>query len=299
MSKNNNRTGSRWSWKKIVCAFLAFAVVVVCVGGVATLAKNDTKKISPTKFEIGSLDDNGKYIKSEQALYTKEAFDCIGLRVEPDFEFKGTYDVYYYDYNDNLVEKKLGLSDIYDEDFPLAKMARVVIHPEIPEDIDEDDFKIKFYEKLSYASKLKITVDKNQNYLYEGSVNLYDESKVIANKTFWNGDDPSNWNTNTLIDSEYSKTSEKISITGEYEKYDIFVRPSSGYLCYVNVMLAKADGSIGRNDGSCRDFLNIPKTDSYAWTKLTIEIPKDVEIDHMCIVISSSVAECYIFGYND
>ena len=165
------KTFKKINWKKVLSGILAVIVCITAISGIAALAKNDTKTISSTAFECGALDDNGKYVKSDQSIYTKEAFGCIGLRVAPDFESNATYDVYYYDSNDTLVEIKSDLTGVYDEDYPLhmATKARIVIHPEVPSDFDEDDFKISFYEVYSYANKFEITVNKKQDYVSEVS----------------------------------------------------------------------------------------------------------------------------------
>ena len=132
------------NWKKILCAILVCLVGITALGGIATLARDKTKSIGVTAFKRGDLNENGAYVESDQSIYTEEAFNCIGLRVAPDFECNSTFDVYYYDYNGNFIESKLGLSDVYDEDSPLAKTARIVIHPQIPKDTNKKDFKISF-----------------------------------------------------------------------------------------------------------------------------------------------------------
>lgn len=154
------------SWKRIVCAVLVTVLVASLGGALISFAVRDTKTIPSSAFSVGGLNENGKYIADDKSIYTKEAFECIGLRVQPDFESQVTYDVYYYDYDDRLVEVKKGLSSVYDEDFPLAQYCRIVIHPEIPEDTTKSEFKIKWYQVSGYADDIKITVDRKQEYLY-------------------------------------------------------------------------------------------------------------------------------------
>ena len=136
----------RINWKGIISAVLTVATLLGVAAGITAFVKNDTKTISSLTFKRGDLDENGDYIASETAIYTKDAFECIGLRVEPDFEFKGTYDVCYYDCDERIIEKISGLSGIYDEDYPRAEIARVVIHPEL----EEDQEKISFYQVNMY-----------------------------------------------------------------------------------------------------------------------------------------------------
>ena len=107
------------SWKKLLSAI---AVVVILLGTVAAIrscTKDETKTISASAFSRGGLDENGEYVETNASLYTPEAIACRGLKIVPDFDAQFTYDVYYYDYQDNFVDKKLGFKKSYDEDYPL------------------------------------------------------------------------------------------------------------------------------------------------------------------------------------
>ena len=287
MSKNKNKTGSKWTWKKMLCAFLAFAAVVACVGGVTALVRNDSETISSFSFSRGDLDANGKYLESEQAIYTKEAFGAIGLRIEQDFDSNATYDVYYYDAKEKLVEAKKGLSGVYDEDYPLAKLARVVIHPEIPEDVDKDDFKINFFEVAGIANQVKITVDKDQAYKYE-TENLYVPDNVQYNKTFTYGADGK---TVTIVDSDTLKVTEDILV--DYENYDIYLRLSEETEEYSAAVVLNADSELVKKVEK-----DLGECDSGTWIKYVLEL-KNVEEGYNLLVKLPEGAECYIYGYND
>lgn len=293
MAKNKNNNGSRWSWKKMVCAFLAFAAVVVCVGGITAIAKNDTKTISLGAFRVGALDENGKYVENDQAIYTKEAFECIGLRVEPEFDAELTYDVYYYDYNGNMIEKKLGLEGINDEDFPLAKMARVVVHPAIPEDVDEDDFKINWYNVAEYANKIKITVDKKQVYLYENCINLYDENKVEQGMSVCQDDEIVN--SVTLTAREGVKATHMIDVADGVDEYHVFVRAPYPPTAYINATIGDENGkSLRLRYFNLFDYYGSDSS-KVCWVKLVVEVPDNEAVDHLRVSMPSN-AECYIFA---
>ncbi len=311
MAKTKNRTGSRWSWKKIISVVVCVVILAVCVGGASALFMNDSKIIRSSEFTVGALDEFGKANSSEQSIYTKEAFECIGLRVEPDFEFKGTFDVYYYDYNGTLIEMKRGLDVIYDEDFPLAKMARVVINPEIPNIEDEEEFKIRFWEVYEYASQFKITVDKKQEYLYEDSENLYLASKLKNGKTFYSTN-VTDWNSIELVDKVDVSVTEQIAVDGSFETYDVFVWVEETEGAWPTLGLFDADGNIIYSKGDGRNgyiYDNVSPTNLIkpCWVKLTIDIPEleSYEGVHLMVQIpndSSGQApanNCYIFGYND
>jgi hypothetical protein len=291
-------------WKNVLCAVLVIAAVVGLGAGVSALAKRDTKTIGATAFTRGGLNEKGEYVETNQTLYTEKAFNCIGLRVEPDFEFKGTYDVYYYDYDGTFLESRLGLSKVYAEDYPLAMTARIVIHPEIPEDVKKSDYKIAFYEIASIASKLKITVDKVQEREY--SANLYDESSALEGKTFHqDGVSVFEWLIldDQLIPYEFCKTSNKIFINGKYNKFDMYFRFEEEKLppdAYLTAVLSDENGKVVAVDGvACEVNLDAGNVNDHEWYKITIEVPEDSNASFLRISMPADTENCYVFGYND
>lgn len=276
---------------KIVSIVLAGLVLVGVIGGIVSMTKQKTETISSWAFDVGTLDEDGIYQPSDQDLYTKESFGCRGLRVEPDFTYKGTYDVYYYDYDERLIEVKADLTGVYDEDYPLAKMARIVIHPDVPEGENRNEFKIDFWEKNSFASMLKVTVDKDQKNYYGNATNLYFNENAQMGKTFdANGYD----STVTIADDVNAKVSEEIAITGEYEFYDVYVRTSAKADVHtISVIVASSD-----NEVLTRQAYSYEDMAAGEWCKLTLEVP-DVEEGMYLLVRMDVDAECRIYGYND
>lgn len=301
MSKNRKR---KTSLKKILCLVLAGIAMFTIIGGVAAFATKDSKTISWRNFTVGDIDINGKYVESKQSLCTKEAFNCIGLRVVPDFDSKLTYDVFYYDYNDVLLDAKRGLTGVYDEDYPLAKTARIAIHPEIPNDVKASEFEIGYFDIKGYADKLNITVDKKQNYLYSNTINLYNEENATFNKTFYvEGVKTTEWNTldASLVENSQCIVSDEIKISSEYSRYDIFVRCSEKDLppnSYLIAVIADAEGNVVMDGNKPVCVMNnVAEANTYVWHKITIEVPEDVEFDHLRVSMPSDVESCYIFGY--
>ena len=282
------KTKRKISWKKLISAIAVVVILLGSIAGIRACVKDETKTIGASAFSRGGLDENGKYVETDKSIYTKEVFACIGLRVEPDFESKVTFDVYYYDHDERFVSSKLNLSSVYDEDVPMAKYARIVIHPQVDE--DEKDFKISLFDIRDYANDLKITVDKEQKYPHY-SVDLYDESKVTIGKSF---DQHGSDEYVTYFDSEYCKVTEEISITGEYKYFDIYVRRAGKIGMYaVSVVAADSDNKV-----IARQSFNYSDYDAGEWCKMTLEVP-DNEADMYLLVRMHKESECRIFGYND
>ena len=121
-------------------------------------------------FSVGGLNASGEYADTNLSVYTKDSFECDGLTVNPDFEAKGSFEVFYYDADGEFIGTS-GTQESTDGEyakgdaFPYAKYARVVITPAVPtneDGVEEEDFKIRFYEPAIYASEYTITVAKEQ-----------------------------------------------------------------------------------------------------------------------------------------
>ena len=161
-------------WRSIVAGILVVAAVIGSVVGLSALFGAKTKTVSSGSFAIGAInEETGVYMESKTSIYTKDVFECQGLVIEPDFEATGTYQVFYYgEYKTFLgaTEPMKATAGTYErgDEFPIAKYARIVITPETPVDEDgkvEDDFKIHWYNKLTFANDYTITVDKKQVYV--------------------------------------------------------------------------------------------------------------------------------------
>ena len=150
---------SKKTWKNILCVTLACVTIVGALVGLSALfrkADENTKEINPT-YVIGGLTEQGKYLETEESIYTKDAFECQGLDIELDFRSNISYRVFFYDKTNNFLSSTSKLVDNYDETTTptMAQFARIVITP------NEDD-KISWYEKNGYADQLTITIGKVQ-----------------------------------------------------------------------------------------------------------------------------------------
>ena len=300
---------------KVISVIAIFAVIIGACAWIAAIAKKDTETIGASAFSRGDLNEKGEYVKSDKAIYTEDGFLCKGLIIEPEFESQVTYDVYYYDKSGTFIEAKKGLSSVYNEDYPLAYKARIVIHPDIPEDVDSDEFKIHFYEIIKYAKHINITVDKNQKYNYEGLMNLYDSSKVIADQTFIIDADVTSWSSKELRELTAStgqvSVTDKIVVDGSFNTFDVYLYLESNESRYGTIGIFGADGKLlykkgyGRN-GYLYENFDPSSVTKPCWVKLTLEIPEldSYEGVHamVCIPVATDSGApetpCYIFGYN-
>ena len=158
-------------WKEILVIGLLAALGIGAVVGIGAALTAKTETVSALKFERGAIDSTGAFVESDTSIYTADYIECQGLRIEPDFDATGTYQVFYYNSNKQFVAATdvMNTSEkpVYDKGntFAIAKYCKIVITPETPKDNDGyvvEDYKIKFYEVAGIAGKFNITVNKKQ-----------------------------------------------------------------------------------------------------------------------------------------
>ena len=277
--------------KSIISIVLVIALIIASCGVLGTIFKIDTKTIHSSAFKVGGLDETtGEYKNDNQSIYTKNSFKCVGLRVEPDFESNVVYDVYYYDHDERLIEVVPGLTSVYDEDFPMAEYARIVIHPEIPEDVKANDFEVKIWDIPEIAGKLKITVNRNQEHLYGECINLYNDDAAQKGYTI-DAENANVGNAVSIIEGENFKVSEKIELDADFEYVDVYIRASYyGSSTGVIIVTSSDDKVVSKSWYNASDFT------AGEWCKVTVEIPES-DVDQALYIRLPITAECYIFGY--
>lgn len=283
--------------RSILSIVLIVAILIASLGLISSLISvTNRTTIKSSAFSRGSLNSSGKYVETNQSIYTKEAFGCMGLRIEPDFEFEGTYDVYYFDYNDNFIEAKIGLDTIYDEDYPLAMMARIVIHPDTPDGENTSEYKIKWYQVSGIANMFDITVNENQKWIYE-SDNLYDSKNTQMKKSFGFPVDDNgvitDWDRIEFYETDGIKITNYIPVT--YKNYHVYIRNNSDAIDWVGavVIASREDNTV-----ISKATTKLSSYDSDDWVKLEISVSGEISEDYQLIAKMASSADCYIFGYN-
>ena len=177
------------SIKSILLAVLVGALILGSVSGIVAFFNRDTTSVSTLlTFDVGGLDAGGIHTNSTTSIYTKDLIECQGLVIEPDFEAKGTFQVFYYD----QAKKFLGSTDVMSahdgiykkgSDHPLAKYCRIVITPDPVDENGEyiDEFEIHWYQVAKYAGQYSITVNRDQNFKLK---NLFRSDANMINKVY-------------------------------------------------------------------------------------------------------------------
>ena len=293
----------RIKFKKIITTVLVIALSVTIIGALVSWIGDDEKSISPTIFSRGAIDEFGIYVDSDQSLVNKEYIPANGLTVKPSFEFGGTYDIYFYDKDEVLLDKELGLNKSYKNTFALAQYARIVIHPAIPSDVKAKDFKIKFWEVYGYANDLDITVSKTES-IYEDYDNLFNPYDCEVGKKF--AGEVTTINSNVTEADESTVTpklmmTNKVEVSRDYDYYDIYVHlPEAAR--WPTFGLFDANGNL-ITDSDNNPIVELVDADSLTrptWVKLTINVSELTEFTGVHIrgnIGANSI--CYIYGYND
>lgn len=148
--------------KIILIIVLCLAVVGGIVGVVAWTQsdKFDQKDLSFLgKYEVGGLDSNGNYMSTNASIYTKKPIECQGLNCNLVFDSTISYQLYFYDQNNEFVHTTGKLTGTFTEDgVPFfAKYVRIVITP-------NDDDKVTSMEVAKYAKQLNVSVNREQGF---------------------------------------------------------------------------------------------------------------------------------------
>ena len=146
----------------ILTTVVVILVVALVAGSCFVLFKPaETREISSFAFSRGNINALGNPVDSETSIYTSDMFGCVGLIIEPDEESTVSYRVYYYDVDKNFLKSTAEMTGVYENDYPFAKYARVVVTP-TGEETKAEDFRIGIFDVTTYADMLTITVDATQ-----------------------------------------------------------------------------------------------------------------------------------------
>ena len=148
------------TFKKIGAVLLAGALGIGAIFGIAKLGEvldTPTKTIHPIYSVGGISSTTGKGDSSiKSSVYTKDAFECQGLKITPNFDSNVSYEVFFYNSYEQFLYSSGSKTDFYESDNKLAKYARIVVTP-------NNDDKVSWFETAKYGAQLKVEVNKEQN----------------------------------------------------------------------------------------------------------------------------------------
>ena len=141
---------------------IVFLLVFALVGAVAALfvqidRQTTVTELGPEAYMIGALDAEGKATDSDATIVTRKAFSTDGLKVELADEAEVTYELFYYDDEDEFISSTGALgTDFYGLGVPLtAKAFQIVITP-----TEDEDGKVSLTEVIGYADQVTVTIDR-------------------------------------------------------------------------------------------------------------------------------------------
>lgn len=159
MSNNELYAHKRSDTVKWVIIFL---LVIGIIGAVVALfvqmdRQTTVTELGPEAYMIGALDEEGKAEDSDASIVTRKAFSTDGLKVELADEAEVTYELFYYDDEDEFISSTGALStDFLGLTVPLnAETAKIVITP-----VEDEDGKVSLTEVIGYADQVTVTIDR-------------------------------------------------------------------------------------------------------------------------------------------
>ena len=160
MAKFKFNFKSKRTWKNILAIGMTVVLGIGAIFGITRLAdkaKDTHKEISPV-YAVGGLATDGKYVETKESIYTKDAFECQGLKITPDFESVVSYEVFFYNPNGQYVGTSGVQTEFYSFDGLMeVQYARIVITP-------NEDEEVSWYEVNKYARQLTVEVNKEQEF---------------------------------------------------------------------------------------------------------------------------------------
>ena len=149
----------------VALAVITFVGVALGISALAKKADEDMKVINP-KYEIGGLNENGKYEETNGSIYTKESFECQGLTVKPEFDSAVKYQIFFYNEMGEFMSATEVMQGAYNAPIPqFAIEARIEITPDwsFLGVTDKDEQIVKWYEVNKYAKQIEVSVLKEQS----------------------------------------------------------------------------------------------------------------------------------------
>lgn len=142
----------------IVFVLVALLISAVTVMGVMLNRQITTKTLGVTAYAIGSLDEDGEYVKDTSTIYTKDFVTVDGLKIKIAEKADIQYKLYFYGENDKSEKVFISATEYLTADFngtipTNAKFVKIVIDP-------LNDAEISWTEIRGVANQLDVTYNR-------------------------------------------------------------------------------------------------------------------------------------------
>ena len=144
--------------KWVIIFLIAIGLIGAVIGLAIKLDRQTTvTEIGVEQYMIGGLDDEGAAAEGDTSIVTRGTFTTDGLKVDLADEAEVTYELYFYDGEDNFISSTGALSADFDGSAipENAASAKCVITPTA-----DEDGKVDLTEVLGYAGQVTITVNR-------------------------------------------------------------------------------------------------------------------------------------------
>ena len=143
--------------RKAIMLIVALFPFTLVIGLLANLVVNKKENVIHPTFEVGGLDADGKYVRTDDTLFTPDAIEYNDLNIKLDIKSNVKYQLYFYNENDKLIEKTDVLTKGFEDNSKYGpKRVRILIIPEWDENVKEKDRKVSFFDKGKYIDDLTI-----------------------------------------------------------------------------------------------------------------------------------------------
>ena len=142
--------------QKFTVVFVLLALLTAAVIGMVIALNNSitTTTLKTGDYKNGGLDDEGKYVETDESIVTKDYVSVDGLEIDVADELEITYSIYFYNEDKELVSVSENLAEDYAYvEAENVEYFKIVITP-------TDDEEVSLFEKGGYAKQLTVTVDR-------------------------------------------------------------------------------------------------------------------------------------------
>ncbi len=140
--------------KNWLIAVVGILVLVAAIGLCVRMGSSQTyTTLSATNYEVGALDEAGKFTKNAGSFVSTGFYDVDGLSVKVDEDADLSYQLYFYDAEENFISATNNFGVTYNGVIPEdAELFKIVITPTNDDDIStfdiikyESDVEVRFY----------------------------------------------------------------------------------------------------------------------------------------------------------